>query len=159
MYNEVLNALYRGENEEVLDKTHAQRLALRILSFDPYNMEVASRLDKYFMKIDRVLFSSMLKRIPFKHTEEITYISKGTEKADVYTEFFKRIAKLYRWSMRELDANMPVLQLFLEDREWVKEMGLKVGLSREQLRKLGISVDKPKKRIRKNMSLTDFVGR
>ena len=72
MYNEVLGALYRGENEEVLEKTHCQRLALRILSFDPFNLDVSSRLDKYFMKIDRGLFATMLKRLPFKHKEEIT---------------------------------------------------------------------------------------
>jgi len=158
MYKEVYKALYEGENEEVLEKPHNQHLALRILSFDPFNIDISSALDKYFGKIDRIMFTVMLKRLPFRHKEEVPYLPKPAEKEDAQTEFFKRLAKLYKWSIRELEANMPILLLFFENKEWVKEMALKVGMSREQLKKLGIEIAKPKKKVRKNMSLADFMG-
>lgn len=157
MFSEVKDALYKGENTEILDKLQAQKMALRILSFDEFNLDIASRLDMYFMKIDRVIFVTMLKQLSFKHNEDIPFIHKSIEKEDVLMELFKRVAKLYGWSMRELDANIHVLMLLAENKDWVRDMALKVGMTKTQLRKLGIKVEKPKKKVHETVSLSSFL--
>ena len=156
MYQQVLDALYRDGDPEILRKSHGQRLAIKMLSFDEFNLELASKLDRYFGRVDKDYIYHMLRRLPFKKTEP-RYIKKVEEKKDALSELFKRLARYYGWSMRELEANMQVLQMLAEDKNWLLQMAKFVGLDRKQMKNLGLSVSKPKVKRRKAKTLLDFI--
>ena len=198
MYQQVLDALYRDGDPEILRKSHGQRLAIKMLSFDPYNIELASRLSIYVGKIDKDYIYAMLRRLPFKGTlpkyikkrkepyltipypakpnltspdptaphqtsPDLTkpHLTKSEKNNKSYyialTELFKRLARYYGWSMRELEANMQVLQMLAEDKNWLLQMAKFVGLDRKQMKNLGLSVSKPKVKRRKAKTLFDFI--
>ena|SRR3990167_5601708 len=131
---------------------------MRWLSYEPSNLGICLKVNKYIKYIDKKIAVYALHFKINKQKQFIRTIKKPDEEDKL--EFLKiEIQNHYKWTDKELIKNWKVIEMFLKDKEYVKELDRSFAFTEEQCKLLDIPYIKPtieKLKIEKTYSISSW---
>jgi hypothetical protein len=111
---------------------------MRWMSGAPENLAICEFANRHFFKLKPKILFSILSQCPKRGF--LKYPKKTKAKEDETLEILRPYLKqLYGWSDKELATNSSIVELLTDKPEFLQELNQKLGFSKEDCKKLGIS--------------------
>ncbi|MEK6883853.1 MAG: hypothetical protein AABY22_29760 [Nanoarchaeota archaeon] len=138
-----LKNLFSMDTLEKVDKNKLHTL-IRWVSFEPLNLGIAMKLNKYFYYMPK---KTILYALYFKlHKQKtfIRYLKQNQEEEDRLLFLKKELQEYYDWSDKELKQNWELVEMLIKDKNNLIDLDRKFGFSEEECKVLNIPYNKPK---------------
>jgi hypothetical protein len=111
---------------------------MRWMSGASENLPICEFANRHFFKLKPKIIFSILSQCPKRGF--LKYPKKTKAKEDESLEILRPYLKqLYGWSDKELENNKAIIDILINKPEFLQELNNKLGFTKEECKKLGIS--------------------